>query len=127
VRGEDRLLPLAAGVIPYLRRRTVTRHSLPMVIQGEVDENGVPYPDVWAGLEANIAQLRASVVDPTGVGDGTRPASLVMPSGATRTADVHVLGLVLGRTQAGTNTLTGNEGVGMLATLELSIPTGVFV
>lgn len=125
-RGSDRLLPLTPGVIPYQRRLTVTRHSLPMAIHGEVDQAGVPYPNVWAGLEANIDYLKANVVAPTGTGDGTRPASLLMPSGATRTADIHVLDLVPGRVVAGTNMVTGDEGVGMLATLEISIPAGEF-
>lgn len=126
-RGTDRLLPLTPGVIAYQRRLTVTRHSLPMAIAGEVNQAGVPYADVWAGLEANIAALKSTVVAPTGTGDGTRASSLVMPSGATRTADIHVLDLIPGRVVAGTNMMTGMEGVGMVATLEISIPAGEFV
>ncbi len=110
----------------YQRRLTVTRHSLPMAIFGEVNQGGVPYANEWAGLEANIAYLKANVVAPTGTGDGTRAASLLMPSGATRTADIHVVDLVRGRLVAGTNMITGAEGVGMLATLEISIPEGEF-
>lgn len=125
-RGLDRLLPLTPGVQAHQRRLTVTRHSLPMVIVGEVDENGDPNADLWAGLEANVATLHASVVAPTGVGDGTRAATLTMPSGAVRNADIHVEGLAAGRTIEGTNQSTGLPGVLMLATLEISIPAGEF-
>jgi hypothetical protein len=36
-RGQDRLLPSVAGVIPYKRRETATRHDLRMLIVGDVD------------------------------------------------------------------------------------------
>lgn len=125
-RGQDRVLPLADGVVPHLRRPDVTRHSLPMVIMGETDPSGDPYPNLWVGLETNVGLLRAQVGDPTGVGDGTRAATLQMPSGAVRNASVHSGPIIRGRTVAGTNLLTGNPGIGMLATLELSIPAGAF-
>lgn len=127
VRGADRLLPFQPGVIAYQRRFTVTRHSVPMVILGEVDPDGDPYPDIWVGLETNVGLLRAGLVDPTGVGDGTRSGTLTMPSGAVRTADAHILGLRLGQVVPGTDGFTGVEGIGLLATLEISIPAGRFV
>lgn len=117
IRGGDRLLPTVPGVIPYRRRMTVTQHSLPMVIVGYVDESGTPYSDPWEGLEANIDYLRGWIVDPTNVGDGTLPAELTMPSGVTRTADIHVVALSLGNISKAM----------MRATLEISIPQGVFV
>jgi len=116
VRGFDRLIPFAPGVIPHRRRMTVTQHSLPMVITGAVDRLGVAWPDPWEGLEANIDYLRAFVVDPTNATDGTLPATLDMPSGASRTADIHVLRLSLGVVQSGL----------MRATLDISIPEGAF-
>jgi hypothetical protein len=116
VRGFDRIVPFTPGVTPYRRRMTVTQHALPMVIIGSVDRLGVKYSDEWEGLEANIDYLRAFVVDPTNAGDGTLPATLELPSGTTRTADIHVLRLALGRVQSGK----------MLATLDISIPEGVF-
>lgn len=116
IRGQDRLLPTTPGVIPYRRRMTVTRFSLPMVIVGHVDQYNTPYADPWEGLEDNIDFLRAWVVDPTNVGDGTVPAELTMPSGSTRTADVHVLALTLGEVSRAR----------LRATLEISIPEGVF-
>lgn len=116
VRGQDRLIPGVAGVIPYRRRTTVTTYSLPMVIIGDVDQTGTPYSDIWEGLESNINYLRSNVVDPTNTGDGTRSATLLMPSGSSRTADIHVLRLALG---------TVSRGV-MRATLDISIPSGCF-
>lgn len=116
VRGEDRLLPGVAGVIPYRRRNTVTQHSLPMIIIGSRNRLGVAYSDMWVGLESNINYLRTNVVNPTNVGDGTRSATLRMPSGALRTANIHILRLSLGEIKSGI----------MRATLDISIPAGVF-
>lgn len=121
-RGEDRRIPGVAGVIAYRRRNDVTEHSLAMVISGDVDSTGAPYANPWVGLETNIAALRTNVVDPTNLTDGTRPAILTMPSGATRTANVHVLGLRLSEAQ-------GVDGVHAyaFAALTVSIPLGAFV
>lgn len=63
VRGGDRLIPGAAGVRSYQRRATVTRKALAMSIFGDVDQAGTPQADVRAGLWANVAYLRANVVD----------------------------------------------------------------
>ncbi len=127
VRGVDRIVPLQEGAIAYQRRFTVTRHSIPMVILGELDPNGNPYPDIWDGLETNIGLLRAGLVDPTGLGDGTRAGVLTMPSGATRNAATHILGLTPGELVPGIDAFTGREGIGLLATLEISLPSGRFV
>ena len=115
VRGSDRLIPGAAGVKPYRRRRTVSKRSLPMIVYGFEDLDGVAYADVREGLETNLDYLRANVVDPTNVGDGTRTAVLHLPSGSTRTGSVHVEGFELGT--AGPTSIR--------AVLTLSIPEGV--
>lgn len=115
VRGTDRLIPGAAGVRPYPRRTTVSIRSVPMVVYGHTDADGVPYADVRAGLEANLDFLRANVTDPTNVGDGTRTATLHLPSGATRTGDVHVVGF----------SLSPVGPAAVRAVLSLSIPGGV--
>lgn len=126
VRGDDQLIPGLGGVIANRRRTTVTRHSLPMTICGDVDRNGARYDgDAWAGLEQNIDYLRTNVVDPTNTGDGTRAATLFMPSGDTRTADIHVLRLVPGARGYGVQS-DGWTGAICTATLEISIPLGVF-
>jgi len=117
-RGEDRILPGVSGVVPYRRRATVRTVTLEMVIVGEVDHTGAVNADPWDGLRHNIWYLRTNVTDPTNIGDGTRNAVVTMPDGVTtRQADVHVGELVLGE---------HDNYARYLATLELSIPAGVF-
>jgi hypothetical protein len=127
VRGTDRIMPGSPGVRAKPRRATVTRRSLPIAVCGEVGPDGSPISDYMAGLESNIDQLRADVIDPTGVGDGTRLAVIVMPSGNSRSRRIHIEGLTLGRHMEGVNQFTGQQGYVMLATLEISIPRGSFV
>lgn len=116
VRGTDRLLPGAAGVRPNRRRPTVTRYALNMVIWGDRSREGTPYADVRIGLDTNIEALHAAIVDPPGTDTGTRAAVWHTADGSTRTADVHVLGLV-------PRELSPRS---VRATLQLSIPTGRF-
>lgn len=120
-RGQDRLLPGVAGVIPYRRRLTVSEHVLEMVIVGDTTPGGAAIADAWEGLQANVEILRANVVDPTNVGDGTRAATLTMPNGTTRTANIHVLGMRVAK-------IEGAEGAYsmMNGALTISIPTGRF-
>jgi hypothetical protein len=120
-RGEDRLIPGAVGVIPYRRRLTVTEHTLGMWIVGDTDRTGAANADAWIGLQANIEYLRANVVDPTNLTDGTRVATLTMPNGSTRTANIHVTGM---RIQG----IEGDDGVfnDANAVLMISIPAGRF-
>lgn len=122
VRGGDRLIPGAAGVRPFRRRVTVTTHALPMLISGDVDPLGVVNTDAWVGLEENLADLWTNVVAPTNTGDGTRAAILTMPSGATRTANVHVLGLRVGSTRGEPH----RHHAVVRASLQISIPAGRF-
>lgn len=121
VRGGDRLLPGVPGVIPYRRRLDVTTYALPMLISGDVDQDGTDYPNAWVGLETNMDVLWSDVVAPTNTGDGTRPAVLTMPSGLERTADVHVLGL---RVSSAVGASTDHALV--RAVLQLSVPAGRF-
>ena len=92
-RGEDRVLPGAAGVIPYRRRETVTPIDLILLINGSVNASGTPYANVITGLATNLATIMSGVVNPTGATDGTRAASLTIPGLTTRTTTVHVEGL----------------------------------
>lgn len=119
IRGDDRLIPGAAGVIAYPRRRTVTEVDLDMIITGDVDQSGDDYPDAVEGLEANLEVLRATIVEPVTTGTGTRSATLTMPSGASRTGDVHVIKLDCGPVVA-----LFHQRARMRATLTLSIPAG---
>lgn len=95
-RGSDRLVPGAVGVVPYPRRATVSLRAIEGYIHGFRDYNGVPFADVRDGLEANVAFLQENIEEtPATPADGTRVATLHLPSGATKTGDVHVLALRL--------------------------------
>lgn len=89
-RGQDRVIPGAAGVRSYRRRPTVTRQALALVIFGEWDWAGTYNPNPRLGLEANVDHLRANVTDPILDNPGTRIATLHLPSGATRTGAITV-------------------------------------
>jgi hypothetical protein len=119
-RGGDRIVPSAAGVIPYRRRVTATEHLLRLVVVGDVDDAGLPVADQRVGLAANLAAIKSTVVDPTNVGDGTRPATLTVFGQANRSANIHVLGL----TQR-IRVLKENGSI-FVGTLRISIPAGEF-
>lgn len=120
VRGEDRILPSATGVIAYQRRMTVTRVDFRLLVVGDVDEAGAPVADSVVGLQDNIEYIRSNVIAPVATSTGTRAAVLTMPSGATRSANIHVLGVV-------TQTYGIAEcGSIWIATLQISIPGGRF-
>lgn len=115
-RGRDRLVPGAAGVVPYPRRATVSRRAIEGYIYGFRDLNGVAFADVRVGLEANVSYLQEELEADPGTADGTRTAVLHLPSG-TKSGPVHVEKLRLsafGPTSA-------------RAVLELSIPGGALV
>ena len=124
VRGQDRLVPGSAGVLPFPRRKTVTEYALDFRVSGMVDMYGVPAtgsgngPEEFAMLESNLTYLRQNVFDTDASPnpDGTVLGVLTMPSGAVRTAYVHVLGF------------TVNVRVSHIlqGTLDISIPAGGF-
>lgn len=123
IRGSDKILPGASGVRAYPRRPTVTEISLSMIITGEANMLGAPpvtgvehvSQALFIQLQANIAYLRANVIDPISPStDGTRTAILTMPDGSTRTGAVHVVGL----------TVNDMKEHIMATTLTLSIPGG---
>lgn len=123
-RGQDRVLPGTAGVIAYRRRETVTRHDLRILVVGDVDQDGTAVADHAQGLAANLAYLEANVIQPAysvNQIDGTRAATLTIPGLTTRTADIHILGLVTQRYRLNS---TGSLFEG---TLQISIPAGRFV
>lgn len=92
IRGADRVIPGAAGVRAKRRRATVTAVVLELVVVGEFDDLDAPTAiDPVDQLEANVNYLRANVMDPTNLGDGTRLATHHLPSGATRAGPVHVV------------------------------------
>lgn len=129
VRGRDRIIPGATGVLPYRRRKTVTQYALDFRVAGISDMHGVVVtgtgsatgngPEEFEQLEYNLNYLRQNVIDPriSPNLDGTVPGVLTMPSGAIRTADVHVLGFTV-------NVRVAHVIQGVL---DISIPAGGFV
>jgi hypothetical protein len=118
VRGQDRLLPGVAGVVPYRRRRTVSMRALELAIFGDYDTDDEPtVGDFAAQCDANIAYLRANVADPTNVGDGTRTAVLHRADLSFESGQVHVVDFTFAR---------GGPDWAVF-TLGLSIPDGVLV
>ena len=117
LRGSDRLIPHAAGVVPYPRRRTVTRIDLPLWIAATPRFDGTPQSDLAMGMVTNIEYLRASLGVASQTGDGTVVASWSRPDGTARTADAHVITPLRVRPQ--------NREVA-LAVLTLSLPDGRF-
>jgi hypothetical protein len=97
-RGRDRVIPGAAGVRRKRRRRTVTIRSLPLLINGRSDSDGIAVAaaDQRAELAANVAYLRAQWLDPLDSGDGTVPVELHLPGGSVVAGDAHCLALDLG-------------------------------
>lgn len=125
VRGYDRLIPGAAGVIAFRRRRTVTQYALDFRVSGISDMDGKITggtgngPEEFEQLEYNLDYLRLNVIDPRTVPnvDGTVPGVLTMPSGEIRNANVHVLGFTVNARVA--HILQG--------VLDISIPDGGFI
>lgn len=119
-RGQDRIVPGSNGVRPFRRRDTVATYDLQMFIIGAVYSTGSPYGiSVFEGLQANVANLIATFVTPTGTGDGTRTAILTLPDGTTRTKQVHVTGLEFGE--------ASKDGAWLRAVMSISSPTGRFI
>ena len=120
VRGQDRLLPGAVGVIAYPRRMTARRMDFRLLVAGDVNQAGTPVADSKIGLQNNLEYIRANVLEPVASSTGTRTAVLTLPSGATRTAEIHVLGVV---TQS---YLLADCGTIWVGTLQINIPSGRF-
>lgn len=119
-RGEDRVLPLAGGVIAYRRRNTVTAHELRLIVVGDVNPSGTPTPsDHRLSLTNNLQYLMANVVAPVASTSGTRAATYTPPDGVALTADIHVVGLRKRELWLGT-------GAYWLGDLLISIPAGAF-
>lgn len=116
-RGSDFLIPATAGVVAQQRRNTVTVKRLPMIIYGARTRENVAISNALDGLQDNIDALYTAIVAPTGSGDGTRAATWHLPDGSTtRTANVHVTELRLGRATP----------ILCRAVLYISIPAGRF-
>lgn len=114
-RGGDRVIP-HGGIVSKPRRRTVSKRSLPMQINGNVDQDGAATGNYRTGVDTHIAYLLANVVEPITTGTGTRSATLTLLTG-TFTTPVHVEGLDIG----------DRDGAIVMCTLQISIPNGQFL
>lgn len=112
-RGSDRVIPHGT-VIAKPRRVTVSKRSLPMVFNGNVDADGNAVANYRLGVDNAIAIVAALVV-PVVSSTGTRAATLVLASG-NRTANVHVEALDIG----------DRDGPIVFGVLQISIPAGQF-
>lgn len=125
IRGEDRIIPRMSGVRANRRRRTVTQFSLDFRVAGISSMDGLIVagegngPEEFEQLEYNLTYLRQNVIDPrtSPNANGTVPGVLTMPSGAIRTADVHVLGF----------TVNNRVSHILQGVLDLSVPSGGFI
>lgn len=88
-RGENVVIPSTPGRFPEPWRLDQSTYDLQIVIDGDNDWNGDPYSNPWEGLETNLEYLVDElIIPPADVTVKTRPATLAMPSGAMRGADV---------------------------------------
>lgn len=86
--GDNRVIPSAHGRLGFPRERDEQPFSLVFYVTGGYEDDGTPYADPVEGLELNLALLETNVFAPVTTGTGSRASSLLMPSGATRTANV---------------------------------------
>lgn len=90
-RGDNKALAgVAAGQRGNPRRLDVAEFDLAFAITGDATSAGVANLDPWLGLQTNLDALYTAVFAPVTTGRGTRAATLTMPSGATRTADIQI-------------------------------------
>jgi hypothetical protein len=109
-----------AGVTGVTARKPLvqpTTHSLELIISGEVSTTGTPDSDHPARLKTNLAYIATYFTNIPATADGTRTAVLTLPSGATLTGPVHILGLTIGEVVS--------DARWALAVLEVSVPAGV--
>lgn len=94
VRGQSKTMTGLLGRRSFPVRVDEAVHDLYFVVNGDFDQAGAATADPLVGLQANLDYLWTNVLQPITSGDGTRPATLLMPSGATRSADVRTSPLV---------------------------------
>lgn len=105
--------------------------DLQFVVIGECDSTGELFDDPWVGLESNINMLRANILDPIPTNKGLQPATLVMPSGAERVADILVRPPIPGAVSVGNNgscSESGSVAYSVFAryVIPIMIPSGIF-
>lgn len=95
IRGDNQLLPGAAGRRSYPRRVDQADHILHLTVNGYVDSAGTAYTATQTaqgiGMHLNLETLWTGVFSPITTGPGTRAATYVMADAATTlTAAVQV-------------------------------------
>ncbi len=119
VRGGDLVMPLAEGVRPYRRRRTVRTVTLPMDIYGDFDQDGGVVADPVQGVISHMIFLAQNlgIGDDATAEDGTVDAIWTLPDDSQLFAPGHVIGLL--------GTVSVAPGL-LRTTLDLSFPEGGF-
>lgn len=115
-RGGNVVIPGSTGRRSYAWRVDESIYTLAFVFSGENDHNGVAWDSPWYGLQRNIEYFRSNVVAPPAAPTATVSASLLMPDGSTRTANV----------QPRILTVAGGGGSFVNGVLELVVPAGRF-
>lgn len=115
-RGQDRLVPGSVGVVANPRRLSLIIHSLPLIITGAYDSDGLLQANPHQALRDNIAEIR-TVTAPVSSGDGTRTVVWTRPDASTVTASCHVGPLRIGEK------ISSHV---VRAVLDLSIPAGTW-
>ena len=92
VRGENRVMPGAAGRRALPWRADETNRTITLAIFGDQRWDGVDNADAVAGLWANVAHLTANVIASPATPDGTRTAILKRTGHADLTATIQVRG-----------------------------------
>lgn len=125
LRGSDRLVPHASGVLGRRRRRTATRKDFPIALTGWCDTSGakVPASQRHGQLVKNVETVAAAL----GIGEDA-------PAGQTGTVaavwDRSALGVGLGSKSAAVHVLSpwrlDLHGFVAVGVLSISIPAGRF-
>lgn len=121
-RGDNLLLPQAAGRAALPLRMDQATHSLQLWVNGYVNQAGTAYTSTQTmdgtGMTTNLDTLFTNVFAPVVATPWTRGASWLMPNGTTRTAQVQFSPL----------RAVGNwDSREMLYQFTLTIPSGRFV
>lgn len=116
-RGSDLMLPGATGQRGRRRRRDRSVRTIPMHIFGVNNVSGTPYADRKLGLVINAEYLKANIGIAYATGNGTVTATWHRTDGSTKTAAVHVLGLI-GSVKHAPYWATSS--------IDISVPLGVF-
>jgi hypothetical protein len=92
VRGENRVMPGAAGRRALPWRPDETMRTLTLAIFGDLSWDGPVNADAVAGLWANVAHLQTFIVDNPLNTDSTRTAVIKRPGASDLVAKIQVRG-----------------------------------